>query len=66
MRRSTLVAPTNLAAGSVVHAAWALDASWPAADRRSLAASVAGSADMPGALTGLPKIMSARGAESAL
>ena len=50
MRRSTLVAPGALAAGSVVHTAWALGVSWPAADRRSLAESVAGSADMPGAL----------------
>ncbi len=50
MRRSALVAPSALAAASVVHAAWAFGVSWPAADRRELADSVAGSADMPGAL----------------
>jgi len=44
------VAPGVLAAASVVHATWALGGSWPAADRRSLAESVAGSAEMPGAL----------------
>ncbi len=50
MRRSALVAPSALAAASVAHAAWAFGASWPAANRRELADSVAGSADMPGAL----------------
>jgi len=50
MRRSGLIAPSALVAASVVHATWALGVSWPAADRRSLAESVAGTADMPGAL----------------
>lgn len=42
MRRSALVAPSALAAASVVHAAWVFGVSWPAADRRELADSVAG------------------------
>ena len=50
MGRSALVAPGALAAASLVHAAWAFGVTWPAADRRSLAEAVAGSADMPGAL----------------
>jgi hypothetical protein len=39
----------GLAVASALHAAWALGAAWPAPDRQTLAAVVAGTAEVPGA-----------------